>query len=436
MSKKLTKISIADANGELQELEIPHVPIKQVPTYSNEVASGDGLFITQDKKEMYLNGNLMGVADESYPEIIRNGKRMPMPKVVYATDTYIGHPSFLPKNSPINEAFFSDIPNKSFENLTKAFIRNRSNTLISLRDCVRIFCGSNRGVSLTLRNFTSVLKSSIAYAFDSNKQLTYLECGDLNTVGCQGFTSMFRGCSSLKHLDINGFDTTSCKTFYAMFDGCSSLTSLDVSNFNTANCTDFYYMFSNCSSLTSLDVSNFNTANGTNFTRMFNNCFSLRSLDVSNFNTAKGTNFSQMFDRCASLTSLDTSNFDVSSGVNFCSMFRSCVSLTSLDLSNFNTASGTDFNSMFSGCLKLKTLKLGANFFRMRDSYSIDFSDCPWGTGDAESLKSLKDSLVVNSYDRIANGLPILTLQLSTATKNLLSEDEKKAITAKGYTIA
>ena len=49
---------------------------------------------------------------------------------------------------------------------------------------------------------------------------------------------------------------------------------------------------------------------------------------------------------------------------------------------------------------------------------------------------SVRTSLVTNSYDRKANGLPDLTIKLSSATKKVLTEDDIATITAKGYIIA
>ena len=76
-----------------------------------------------------------------------------------------------------------------------------------------------------------------------------------------------------------------------------------------------------------------------------------------------------------------------------------------------------------------KTLKLGVGFFKCPATkaslYFIRWTDA-----------SVKESLVVNSYDRKANGLPDFTIRLSKETKAVLSEDDIAAMTAKGYIIA
>lgn len=58
-----------------------------------------------------------------------------------------------------------------------------------------------------------------------------------------------------------------------------------------------------------------------------------------------------------------------------------------------------------------------------------------WGEGSAENLQSLVDSLLTNSYDRVAAGMPAATLQLDTETAARLTQEQLAAITAKGFTI-
>ena len=77
----------------------------------------------------------------------------------------------------------------------------------------------------------------------------------------------------------------------------------------------------------------------------------------------------------------------------------------------------------------LETIKLGPGFFKCpATKTSLNYS----GWTDA----SVKESLVVNSYDRRANGLLDFTLTLHANTKKVLTEDDIAAMTAKGYIIA
>ena len=110
-------------------------------------------------------------------------------------------------------------------------------------------------------------------------------------------------------------------------------------------------------------------------------------------------------------------------------MFYGCSSLQSLDLSGWTLESCTYMDYLGQYGFGPKTLKLGIGFFKCpATKTSLSFSS--WT--DA----SVKESLVVNSYDRKANGLPDFTLTLSGKTKAVLTEDDIAAITAKGYIIA
>ena len=61
----------------------------------------------------------------------------------------------------------------------------------------------------------------------------------------------------------------------------------------------------------------------------------------------------------------------------------------------------------------------------------MDFSYSTQWTND-----TVVTSLVTNSYDRATAGMETLNLQLSANTKAALTDEQKAAITAKGYTIA
>lgn len=131
-------------------------------------------------------------------------------------------------------------------------------------------------------------------------------------------------------------------------------------------------------------------------------------------------------------TNLDIlANVDTSAVTNMSSMFKNCQSLTSLDLSSFDTSAVTNMGSMFNYCQKLTSLLLGPNFFKTSKIKSIDFSPCTAWVGD-----TVVTSLVINSYDRASAGLDTLTIKLHANTKASLTDEQKAAITAKGYTIA
>ena len=138
-----------------------------------------------------------------------------------------------------------------------------------------------------------------------------------------------------------------------------------------------------------------------------------------------------MFYNCSGLTSLNVTGFDTSSVINMHRMFYNCQNLTSLDLSSFDTSSVTGMLDMFYNCSSLTSLILGPNFFKTPKITSVDFSSSTKWTND-----TVVTSLVTNSYDRATAGLKTMTLQLSANTKAALTDEQKAAITAKGYTIA
>ena len=137
----------------------------------------------------------------------------------------------------------------------------------------------------------------------------------------------------------------------------------------------------------------------------------------------------RMFRGCSSLQSLNIEGWDVSKVTDMNQIFFGCSSLQSLDLSGWNLESCTYIDYLGEYGFDPKTLKLGIGFFKCpATKASLHFPT--WA--DA----SVKESLVVNSYDRKANGLPDFTLTLSEQTKAVLSEDDIAAMTAKGYIIA
>ena len=67
---------------------------------------------------------------------------------------------------------------------------------------------------------------------------------------------------------------------------------------------------------------------------------------------------------------------------------------------------------------------------------SATFGMSAWGQGSAKARQSLVDSLLTYSFDRAAAGYAALTITLPAASLALLTDAEKAAITAKGFTLA
>ena len=148
---------------------------------------------------------------------------------------------------------------------------------------------------------------------------------------------MFNSAKNLKWLDISNFNTYIVSDFRQLFGYCGALTSLNLSNFNTSKATNIGAMFSNCSGLTSLNLSNFKTSQVTKMDYTFSNCSGLTSLDLSNWDTSKVELMNGMFQKCRKIADLDLSNWDMSKVINTGDMFYLCTSLKTIIMKNCAT---------------------------------------------------------------------------------------------------
>ena len=108
--------------------------------------------------------------------------------------------------------------------------------------------------------------------------------------------------------------------------------------------------------------------------------------------------------------------------------FCGLSALTSLDLSNFDTSKVTSMYSMFDYCYRLTSLTLGPNWASNNRITSFDLSSCPL---TKESVLDVLNKLA----DRTAT-TDKPTLKLKSTVKALLSDDEIKIATDKGWTVA
>jgi hypothetical protein len=129
------------------------------------------------------------------------------------------------------------------------------------------------------------------------------------------------------------------------------------------------------------------------------------------------------------INKLYTSNITV-----MANMFYNCTNLQKieeLDIINCN-----NMYNMFNGCTKLSVMTL-KNFGTQSsiDLRGYVFGQTKWGQGSDEARQSLVDSLLTYSFDRATAGYASLTVHLPSASLALLTDTEKAAITAKGYTL-
>ena len=102
---------------------------------------------------------------------------------------------------------------------------------------------------------------------------------------------------------------------------------------------------------------------------------------------------------------------------------------TSLDLRGLDLSNISDLEEFIS-CPELIDFQVGEGIGKMKDEAStLDLSAMvKWTNSTVQTLLDL--------YDRKANGMGVITIKLSSATKNALGTDGIQTLTAKGYTIA
>lgn len=195
--------------------------------------------------------------------------------------------------------------------------------------------------------------------------------------------------------------------------------------------------FNHMENLKTIDVFDLNTSNVTDMSAYFSRCSTLSSLgmvlpllrDIKYWDTRKVLSFEGMFTGCILLTSVDLRYWSTQKVINMALMFANCTKLTNLNLEGWDTRSVNTMEGMFKNCKNMSSLLLGEGFGRMQDYVgTVDFSMMSNWKYDVKSLTKL--------YDRKVNGMGVITLKLSVATKSALGNDGIRELTDKGYTIA
>ena len=161
--------------------------------------------------------------------------------------------------------------------------------------------------------------------------------------------------------------------------------------------------------------------NATNIGLCFTSCTSLTSLVLPAGFGMDAAVMYKTFDSCTSLTSLVLPAGFGQNATNLGYCFYGCTSLASLTLPAGFGQNATNLDSCLRDCSSLETITGNPNF-----KTSFDISSCQ---------KLTHDSLMV-----IINGLqtvaPTKNLILGATNLAKLAEDEKKAATDKGWTLA
>ena len=164
--------------------------------------------------------------------------------------------------------------------------------------------------------------------------------------------------------------------------------------------------------------------------QFFYNDTNLTYVDINDLVTNKATTLERMFYFCSALSNITLNNWDTRNVIKTNQMFDQCWSLENLDLTGWNMTNVKDMEHMFNACSKIKNLLLSEGFGRMKDEVgTLDLSTLEnWTNDSVQTLLTL--------YDRKANGMGVITIKLSEATKNALGTSGIQTLTAKGYTIA
>lgn len=188
--------------------------------------------------------------------------------------------------------------------------------------------------------------------------------------------------------------------------------------------------FDGLSNLSSIDVSKLNISNIKDLSFYFRGCSSLYNLNIEYWDTKEVTNFAGMFTSCRSLTALRLYFWDTRNVSAMSTMFAGCTNLKTLNLSGWNTQSVNIMSNMFSGCSAITSLYLSEDFGRMSSNVgSLDLSALTnWADTSVQTLLKL--------YNRKANKMSVITIKLSSATKEALGTNGIQTLTDKGYTIA
>lgn len=229
-------------------------------------------------------------------------------------------------------------------------------------------------------------------------------------------------CSNIRSIPV--LNTSSARNMSEMFAYCYSLRSIPL--INTSNVENMDSMFYTCSALERIPL--LDTSKVTNMAWMFSTCSELETIPA--LDCGNVTNTSNMFNNCKVLTEIP--ELDTKNVTTMKKMFSDCPKLERIYGLDFSSV--TDISGIFSGCENLKHLII-KNLGKSALSF-VNLSEANnWGTGSESALKSLVDSLVTYSYDRVSNGMERATIRLSTATHSLLTSDNLEAISAKGYDV-
>ena len=260
---------------------------------------------------------------------------------------------------------------------------------------------------------------------------------------------MFRA-SEIREIPL--FDFSHVTSAQNTFDECHNLTTIPPLDFSKVKTTG-WGLFLNCTGLRTVPQLDFSSCS--NLENLFNGCTSLESVEpfippkvswravqmFSNTNLTEPpavdfslcNNMQSVFDgmhSCVRIGALSSGN-----STSFHCTFRDCWNLESIE--SVDVTKTTSIQGWLVNDAKLRYLKI-LNFGTARTIsgvYEAFKNASSWGDGSEENRQSLVDSLLTYSFDRAAAGYASFTVQLMPQVLARLTDEEKAAITAKGYTL-
>ena len=258
----------------------------------------------------------------------------------------------------------------------------------------------------------------LQYAGDPEEDtLTYY--GDIDTSNATNLSNLFYGHGNLVRYPTT-IDMRKCTRAQQVFDGNYSLT---LDNMPTLippeQPCDAHMMFCGCRLLTALPFG-------------------------GDFSWATEVWF--LFDGCLSLTNIG--DLDISSATSSVGFFQSCLNLeTAGTVTLYGKSEPFEVGDNFIDIqdkrtppaklrqITLRNLGNVINSSSATSAVAITINYPAWGSSDEAARQSLVDSLLTYSIDRTAKGWGVCRLGLPAAVIARLTNEEKAAITAKGYSL-
>lgn len=372
------------------------------------------------------------------------------------------------------------------QNITSLDVSNFDTSKVTslyncFRNCTKLMnLDVSRWDTSNVTNFQDLFYSSgIRYLNVSNWDLSKSS----ETTYSAGCAQIFRDMGSLQTIDCQNTKVPE-KVYYLgyMFNECASLNTFDYfDKFNPAYVRDINNAFTRCINLKSIDWSEkvFDTSQSyINCCNTFKNCYALKSVKL---NTTNNLRCEGMFRSCKALTDVDFDGvkFYDGYGTTYGGLFQDCSNLVTVK--NINFVNRTNGYNFFSYCDNLQKLEMDFNNMNYSSNFLNYFYTTSHGNNVGNALRyihlpnigsyssltslvfnstskcnfyswgdesdttnyphsvgarqSLVDTIVNDSFDRVAAGYPTCVINLYNVVLERLTEDEIAQATSKGYTL-